>query len=106
MTAGQGTFINEVIVGAGGVNIAADSDSSWPVLDMESIIVADPGVIILAPHGGSGISAEALMEDPVWATITAIEDGNVFELSDADTILRPGPRIVDALEEVYGMLSS
>lgn len=104
MSAGPGTFINDVISSAGGANIAAESGTAWPVLDMESVIVADPDVIILAPHGGSGISKEDLMADPAWSTINAIEDGNVFEMSNGDIILRPGPRIIDALEEVYGML--
>jgi iron complex transport system substrate-binding protein len=104
MSAGPGTFIHEVIEGAGGENMAGDAESSWPIYDMESIVIADPDVIILAPHGGSGISAEELMDDPVWSTINAVKDNNVYEISNADTILRPGPRIVDALEEVYGFM--
>lgn len=106
MSAGPGTFIHEIIEMAGGTNIAGDTETSWPVLDMESIIIADPDVIILAPHGSSGVTREQIMDDPIWATVNAVEFGNVFEMSDGDIINRGGPRVVDALEEIYGFMPS
>jgi ABC-type Fe3+-hydroxamate transport system substrate-binding protein len=74
------------------------------MFDMETLILADPDVIILAPHGSSGITREQLMGDPTYAALSAVQEGAVFELTDGDTILRAGPRIVTALQEVYGML--
>ena len=106
MSAGAGTFIDAVIEMAGGINVAGDSESSWPMYDMETLITIDPDIIILAPHGSSGVTREQLMGDETFAALTAVQTGNVFELTDGDTILRAGPRIVVALEEVYGMLYS
>ncbi|MDD4281135.1 MAG: cobalamin-binding protein [Candidatus Methanofastidiosa archaeon] len=106
MSAGDGTFIHEIIEKAGGINIAGDIGTSWPMLDMEYVIIADPDVIVLAPHGSSGVSVEELLADPTWASISAIKSGYVFELENGDTILRAGPRIVDALEDIYSFLPS
>ena len=106
MSAGANTFIDTVITMAGGINIAGDSESAWPMYDMETLIMLDPQVILLSPHGGSGITKQDLMADPNFATISAVKNGDVYELSNEDIILRAGPRIVEALEEVYGMLYS
>jgi len=104
MSAGPNTFIDEVIVAAGGVNIAEGTGTAWPVVELEWLINNDPDVIILGPHGSSGASKEDLMSDPNFSTISAVQNGQVYVLSNSDIILRPGPRIVDAIEEVYNLL--
>jgi len=101
MSAGPGTFIDEIITTAGGVNLAGETGTSWPMFDLEWLIDNDPDVIILSPHGSSGVSKEDLMADPNFSTISAVQNGFVYEMSNADIMLRPGPRIVDAIEEVY-----
>lgn len=106
MSAGPNTFIDSVITLAGGTNVAGTAETAWPMYDMETLITLNPDVIILAPHGSSGMTSEQLLSDPDYATISAVVNGNVFELSNGDIILRAGPRIVDAIVEVYGMLYS
>ena len=104
MSAGPGTFIDEVITTAGGINIAGEADSAWPMFDMEWLIDNDPDVIILGPHGSSGMSKEDIMSNENWATISAVQNEQIYVMSDAVIILRPGPRIVDAVEEVYSFM--
>lgn len=104
MSAGPGTFIDEIITTAGGINIAGEVDTSWPMFDLEWLIDNDPDVIILSPHGSSGVSKEDLMADPNFSTINAVQNGYVYEMSNSDIMLRPGPRIVDAIEEVYSFM--
>jgi iron complex transport system substrate-binding protein len=97
-TAGPSSFINDLITRAGGDNIAADADSPWAQLSNEAIIEADPEVIFLADHP-YGETKETLAERPGWDEISAIVNGRVIEVANTDIFSRPGPRVVDALEE-------
>ena len=47
MTAGPGSFIDEIIGLAGGENIAHDADNPWPMFSEELVIERDPQVVIL-----------------------------------------------------------
>lgn len=96
-TAGPGSFINDLIILAGGENIAADADSPWPQLSVEAIVLGDPDVVVLADHN-YGETAEMVAQRPGWDDITAVQEGRIFEITDDDIFSRPGPRVVDALE--------
>jgi iron complex transport system substrate-binding protein len=96
-TVGPGSFINDLIVMAGGENVAADADSPWPQLSVEAIVLKDPEVVVLADHN-YGETAEMLQERPGWGEISAVKEGRIIEITDDDIVSRPGPRIVDGLE--------
>ncbi len=96
-TAGPGSFINDLIVMAGGDNVAADADSPWPQLSVEAIVLHDPDVIVLADHN-YGETAEMVKSRPGWKEIRAVKEGRIVEITDDDVMSRPGPRVVEALE--------
>jgi iron complex transport system substrate-binding protein len=96
-TVGPGSFVDDLITLAGGENVAADADSPWPQLSVETIILKDPQVIVLADHN-YGETAEMLKERPGWAEIDAVKQGRVIEITNDDIVSRPGPRIVEGLE--------
>ena len=98
MTAGPNTFMDELIVMAGGSNIASDSPNPWPQFSMETVIQRDPEVIILTCYN----KAEVLKRK-AWAGISAIKNGRVFEINP-DIYSRPAPRLIDALGEIYSLL--
>ncbi len=91
-TAGGDTFIHQLITLAGGDNIAKDV-SGW-VITNEAIFEADPQIILV----GTGMK-ELFMADPLYAGLTAVAQGSVYEIND-DIIGRQGPRIADAVEEL------
>lgn len=95
MSAGPGTFTHDVVISAGG-RPALNLTMPWPNVDTEAVIVAKPQVVLLT-HANRTI--EHLRARPGWNAIPAVKDERVF-LIDPDSISRPGPRIVDALEEV------
>ena len=97
MTAGPGTFTNDLIHLVGEINIAGDAETRYPVYSLEMLVKQNPDVIIFSTH--AGVTAEQLKTDDVWQGISAIETGRIFSI-DADIISRPGPRIVDGLEEM------
>jgi iron complex transport system substrate-binding protein len=104
-TAGPGSFIDDLIMRAGGENISADAESPWVQFSNETIIDADPEVIFLADHP-FGESIETVVARPGWSTISAVVNNRIIEVDDTDMFSRPGPRVVDALELVAKALHS
>jgi iron complex transport system substrate-binding protein len=96
-TVGPGSFINDLIVMAGGENVAADADTPWPQLSVEAIVLKDPDVIVLADHN-YGQTVEMIKERPGWEDIRAVKEGNIIEVANDDIVSRPGPRLVEGLE--------
>lgn len=104
-TAGSGSFIDALVQLAGGVNIAAHSRTAWPQFSLEELIKADPDLIILAdPLAPSTLDAAGLAaRRPGWGRLRAVRRGAVAAI-DANLISRPGPRIVEGLELLAGLL--
>ncbi len=97
-TVGPKSFIDDLIGRAGGVNIAADAATAYPKLSVEQIIAKDPEVIVLSDEG-YGATVATVGTRPGWAGISAVKNGRVVAI-DPDLTNRPGPRILDALEQL------
>ncbi len=102
---GGGSFENDVLTDAGGRNIfAAQTDNGgFPSVSVESIIAANPQVIILTEEPAYGGDPQQVYARPGWADIAAIKSHRVYNINP-DIVSRPGPRLVDALEQVAKML--
>jgi len=99
-TAGPGSFVDSLITMAGGENIAAKALAPWVQFSIEEVIAADPQVIIVdASHGSAVTPIAGLKQHPVWQKISAIKQGRIYPI-DGDLVNRPGPRIVQGLEEM------
>lgn len=101
-TAGKDTFITLLIERAGGSNIAADLDS-YPQMSLEQIVAADPNFIILGDATWGGVTPEAVASRPGWENLSAVRDGKVVPFDD-NLVSRPGPRLVDGLEQLAKLL--
>lgn len=97
MTAGPGSFIDELITLAGGENIAKDADSPYPQYDVEKLIEKNPEVYLIP--NDSTTTLETLKERPGFENIDAIKNSQVYSL-DANIVSRPGPRIIEGLKEI------
>lgn len=99
MSAGKNAFINEIISLAGGVNIFGGIDESYPTISAEVVAEKQPDVILFPDyHGTADFVVDGMSERPGWESVPAVEDNSVFAISD-DTFARPGPRVVEAVEE-------
>lgn len=96
MTAGKGTFINDLIQLAGGENIFSDVQG-WATVSIEEVLARNPDVIILTPH--CGYTPEDLCNTELART-NAVKNGKVVVIQDDNIIVRPGPRIIYGLEEL------
>jgi len=113
-SAGGNTFISWLITTAGGVNIASQY-SGWPQLDYEYILSKNPEIIIITAHGINMSQLKKELEQTPLSKTKAWTDGKIYLLSGdaSDMVLRPGPRIADALDmlskiihpEIFGELS-
>jgi iron complex transport system substrate-binding protein len=101
-TAGPGSFIADLYEVLGAQNIAAGADSPFAQMTAEAIIAADPEVIILADEG-LGESPETVAARPGWGAVSAVVNGRVHG-ADPNILSRPGPRIVEALEQLAAFL--
>ena len=96
-TAGSGSFVDALIGLAGGQNIA-ETVGQWGQFSLEALVSADPELIIVdVSHGEVFIPDFKVL--PGWKEMSAVEGERIY-LIDGDLTSRPGPRIVDGLEEM------
>jgi len=98
-TAGPGTFIDLLIGLAGGENIGAKLEGEWAQISQEALIVENPDVILLGDATYGGVTAEQVAARPGWDVIKAVSTNRVLPFND-DLVSRPGPRMVEGLEEL------
>ena len=102
IAAGRGTFIDQLILQSGGENIVADSVPSYPILSREEVVRRKPEVI--SAMSDAAASPEDFIElYPEWKNLPAIRNGRAFVV-EADIFMRPGPRIIEALEQLDRLL--
>jgi len=94
---GKGTFIDELITLAGGENIAAAAPHPWPHLPVEYVVAKAPQVIIEGVMGSEREEPRKRWSD--LKSIPAVKEDRIYFLP-SDKILRPGPRVGVALEEL------
>ncbi|MFQ5762598.1 MAG: ABC transporter substrate-binding protein [Candidatus Bathyarchaeia archaeon] len=101
MTVGPGTWIHDLIGIAGGENIFADSSAAYPQISSEAVVELNPDVIILPTQ--HPMSLDDVGKRPAWSMVNAVKNGKVYTI-DGDIISRPGPRIVEGLEQLARLI--
>ena len=95
-TLGDGTFLNELINKAGGINIAADV-KGWGQYNSEQVIDKNPQVIFETYGYYQPDAVAKITARKGWENVDAVKNKRVLEL-DSDIVTRTGPRIVNGLE--------
>jgi iron complex transport system substrate-binding protein len=103
ITVGPGSFIDQLIGMAGGVNVAAKSATPYPRLSMEAVLQEDPEVLVFPVGKAEGISESEQQAWRQWSTMTAVKRGRLHQIP-ADWLNRPGPRIAKGLESLAAIL--
>lgn len=107
MSAGPGTFIDELITLGGGTNIFNDATTSWPTVSSEAVIEKNPDIMVFPDMYMGRQNFYETLEDVAnrdgWETISAIQNNKIYEIN-ADIISRGGPRLTDALENLAKMI--
>ena len=100
MTAGEGTFIDDLIETAGGKNIGAMAPGSWPQFSLEKLLIENPEVYISSHHSDAHtFTVEGLKQRPNYNAISAVKNERIHFIKQ-DVMTRPSPRIVLGLKEL------
>jgi iron complex transport system substrate-binding protein len=101
-TAGSGTVISQLIALAGGFNVADSLQGDYAQFSQEELLVANPDVILLG-DAAYGVTAEQVAARPGWDALAAVQQGRIYPFDD-NLVSRPGPRLVDGLEQIARLL--
>jgi iron complex transport system substrate-binding protein len=105
------SYVGDLIQQLGADNVAKGQPDvgqfpGYTKLSLEAIIAGAPDVILAitaGPPGGKTIT-ETLSADPAWATIPAVQNKRVAEISVELFLQAPGPRAGAALDELAKLL--
>ncbi len=94
-TAGRDSWLTDMIKRGGGKSVTAEVPGEWPNYSNESALAAKPEAIILStdPAMANAEPADALKNSP------AAKNNRVYRIN-GDFLARPGPRLVNGLEEI------
>lgn len=92
-TVGKSSFLNDLINHAGGVSVTGDLAEAYPKFSKETALAAQPDAIILSD------SEDNRQPNEVFKNSPAVRNGRVFRI-DAELMSRPGPRVIDGLEQI------
>jgi len=101
-TAGPGTFVDQLVSRAGGVNLGTSLEGAWVQISQEELIIQDPNMIFLG-DAAYGTTPEQVAARAGWENLQAVIQGQIFSFDD-DLVSRPGPRLVDGLVEFARLL--
>jgi len=101
-TYGPGTFGDLLIARAGGFNIGSSLTDPYPQISLEQVVAANPSVIVLGDSMW-GVTSESVKDRAGWESIAAVQNDQIFGFDD-NLISRPGPRLVDGLEQLAKLL--
>ncbi len=102
VSVGGGTFIHDLIVRAGGTNVA-DGPNPYPRYSREQVIALAPEVIVISSMERAAVFEQIKDEWMQWPVIPAVAHRAVF-IAPSNLFDRPSPRLVEALELLAGYI--
>jgi iron complex transport system substrate-binding protein len=98
-----GHWVPEMIERAGGVDALGRKGSDSVRIPFDDVRAWAPDVLVVSPCGAHLDEAEELAtallaDDKRWATIPAVQQGEVFGVDASSFFARPGPRVIDGIE--------
>ncbi len=103
-----GNWMPELLELAGGVQPRNQHGHHSTYNDWQSVVDFDPQVMLVMPCGfdlaRAVAEADALFRLPHWNELSAVRGGRVYTVDGNAYFNRSGPRIVNSLEIVAGLL--
>ena len=105
MTASGKTFINDILEMSGLNNIYKSEGMEYPNISFEDVIKKNPEYIILPSDttDTKGINANLEEIRTSLSTTDAVKNNNIL-IIDANTLFRPGPRLLDGVHLIRSKL--
>jgi len=102
-TYGPGSFGNDLISMAGGKNIAETTATAYSEITNEFVVASNPELIIFTVGPHTSTTIKDIKSRTGWDKVDAVKNNKIYTIDD-DIISRPGPRIVDALEQLARLI--
>lgn len=102
VTAGSDTFMHELIVTAGGKNLAEDH-ISYPRFSTEEVVVMSPDIIIITSMAREKMFDKVKAKWSQWPNIPAVKNDRIF-LVDSNLFDRPTPRLINGLNTLARLI--
>lgn len=96
VSVGSRTFIHELIVTAGGTNLAA-GPIPYPRYSREKVLALSPEIIIITSMARSAVFEKVKAKWEKWPNMPAVRNQRIY-IEDSNFFDRPTPRLVDGLE--------
>lgn len=102
------TYLGDMVTTLGGTIVGDDQPDAGPFpgyaqLSLESVVEADPDMILTITRGAPGTKPipEAMASDPIWSSLSAFQNGRVYELDNRLYVEAPGPRFTEAISNLF-----
>jgi iron complex transport system substrate-binding protein len=103
-----GHWVPEMIELAGGEDALNRPGEGSRRMGWEEVAAADPDVVVAMPCGYDAAGARAqidlVADRPEWRRLRAVQAGRVAAVDANGCFSRPGPRLVDGVERLAGIL--
>ena len=96
-TIGTEAYLTDLVRRAGGRSVTADVPGAFPRFSDEAALAAQPEAIILPTEGSMGTGNTTVA--PALKNSPAVLKNRVYKIN-GDLLSRPGPRLIDGLEEM------
>jgi len=103
-TGGKDSYTSHMIAYAGGRNIGDSVRKEYFEISQEWVIQQNPDVIACMYMSKETPAAEGVMRRPGWQHISAVKRKNVFDGFDNSLFLRPGPRVLEGIEQLQKLM--
>lgn len=103
-----GHWVPEQVAIAGGDEVLGRAGAPSRYVTWDDVAAAKPEVLILMPCGFSiertRQELSVITQQPAWRTIPAVRDRRVYLVDGPAYFNRPGPRLIDGVELLAGLL--
>jgi iron complex transport system substrate-binding protein len=99
ITVGPNSYIHQMIELAGGINVAAGTSGAYPRLSMETVLEKDPEILVFPVGSTESVPEHEQQTWKRWTGLSAVQHHRLHVVS-SDALNRPGPRVVDGLEQL------
>ena len=106
MTAGKASFVSELVRLAGGRNIGDEIEKDYAQVSSEWVVSKSPEIVLCLGTPPKGEGRHLVLSRAGWANIPAVRSGRVYDRLSTDILTRPGPRVLNGIEELRTCISN
>jgi len=105
ITAGRHAFISELLALAVGDNIGGSSAIDYYHVSLEWLLSENPEMILCLFETSAKDPVTLFASQTGWRSLDAVLQHRVYTVPDLSTVSRPGPRVLEGLEQLKQVLA-